>query len=98
MSVQNILDKRNEEIKLVHQALTHPAGFILDLFGGMLYVRSTMFEYEVGWEEYNEANDSGKEFQKLFVDSLEAATFFVDKRHQNQLGVDFEAELMKEKI
>jgi hypothetical protein len=95
MSVQDILDKKNEEIALIYQIITHPAGYILDLFGEMLFIRSTMYEFEVGWE--SREDNLVINTYKLFWDALEAVTFFVEKRHEMQLGVDFETELMRER-
>ena len=92
MSVQDILDKKEEEIKLLYQVITHPAAFIIDLFGGMLYLRSTCDDYEVGCDA-----EKGYEWHRSFSDALEAVTFFVEKRHERELGIDFESELMKEK-
>jgi|ERR1035437_1782718 hypothetical protein len=95
MSVQDILDKKEEEIKLINQIITHPAGFILDLFGEMLYIRSTMYEFEIGWEELED--NIVMNFTKLFDEALAASTFFVERRHKMQLGIDFESELIREK-
>ena len=94
MSVQDILDKKDEEIKMVYQLIGHPAGFILDLFGEMLFIRSTYYEFEIGWEEV--LDGLVLKNYKLFWDLQDAATFFVEKRHEMQLGIDFEAELMRE--
>jgi hypothetical protein len=95
MSVQDILDKKADEIKLLYDVIMHPAGFIIDLFGNMLYIRSTNDDYEVGWETLEDGQVC--DWHKSFQDPLEAVTFFVEKRHERQLGVDFEIELMKEK-
>ncbi len=87
---------REEEIALVVAVLEAPAGYDLDLFGGMLQIRSAGAPFgseesiEVEWEETEE---------KLIVRSfpkgevLAAATFFVEKRHERRLGLDFEREV-----
>ncbi len=89
-----------EEISLVIAVLKHPAGFDLDLFGGMLTVRSTdqnTFEVDwyQDWEEFDET--PGKRYES-FSTIEEAARYFVEKRYQYRLGVDFEQEDFKENL
>lgn len=92
------MSKKEKEITLIYQVITHPAGYILDLFGNMLYIRSyfTEFgtEWEVVWEEVIEGGTVVDSFRQ-FRDAMEAATFFVEKRFSMQLGIDIEASLMK---
>lgn len=83
-----------EEIALVIAVLKHPAGFDLDLFGGMLFVRSTdqntfEVEWDQDWEEFDEV--PGKRYES-FSTAEEAAKFFVEKRHKFRMGIDFEWE------
>ena len=92
------MTSKQQEIELVYQVITHPAGYILDLFGNMLYIRSYFTEvgteYEVVWEEILDGGTVVDSF-KQFLDAKEAATFFVEKRCDMQLGIDIEHSLMK---
>ena len=92
---------KEQEIELVYQVITHPAGYILDLFGNMLYIRSYFTEihteYEVVWEEILDGGTVVDSF-KQFLDAREAAIFFVEKRCDMQLGIDIEHSLMKGEI
>ena len=92
------MTSKEQEIELVYQVITHPAGYILDLFGNMLYIRSYFTEvgteYEVVWEEILDGGTVVDSF-KQFLDAKEAATFFVEKRCDMQLGIDIEHSLMK---
>ena len=88
------------EIALIIAVLKHSAGFDLDLFGGMLSVRSTdqsTFEvdWDQDWEEFDET--PGKRYES-FSTAEEAARYFVEKRHKYRLGVDFEQEDFKENL
>lgn len=93
-----------EEINLVKAVIDHPAGFDLDLFGGMLIIRSTggpmndEETIEVEWDFMIEAkaNVGTQSFPK--TESLAAATFFVEKRHELQCGIDFEQIHMAEHV
>lgn len=97
MSVQDILDQKQEEIDLIYKVITHPAAFIIDLFGGLLSIRSHSDGYEVAWKEY--IDDMECEFHRDFRhdETMDAVIFFVEKRFDHQCGIDFECELMKEK-
>ncbi len=97
MSVQDILDTKEDEIKLIHQIITHRAGFIIDLFGGMITIRSHSDGFEVAWQTFDDSLVYDWHRDYAHHDSLEAVTFFVEKRHALQCGIDFEGELMKEK-
>jgi hypothetical protein len=86
-----------EEVAIVRAAIVHPAGFDLDIFGGVLCIRSAggpMNTEEMGIEvEWNTVvgakPDVGvRRFTREQPD--EAATFFVQKRHELRMGLDFE--------
>lgn len=85
-----------EEINLVRAVIDHPAGYDLDLFGGMLIIRSTggpMNDEETIEVEWNmmigtKAEVGTQSFPK--EQSELAAAFFVDKRHELRCGIDFE--------
>ncbi len=80
------------EVAIVKQVIAHPAGFDLDFAGGLIFIRSTDQEtYEVEWNVT--LNGKGEHDHKSFeVEQLhEAAVFFVQKRHELRLGIDFEA-------
>jgi hypothetical protein len=80
-----------EEVALVRAVIAHPAGFDLDFGGGLLFIRTTDQEtIEVEWDVILGAK-SHKDYKSFPVGQLdEAATFFVQKRHELQLGIDFE--------
>lgn len=92
------MSNKEKEIILIHQVITHPAGYILNLFGNMLNIRSysTEFgtEWEIAWEEVLDGSVIVDSF-KQFRDAMEAATFFVEKRFSMQLGIDIDASLME---
>lgn len=81
------------EVAAVEAIITHPAGYDLDLFGGMLVIRSTggpmndEETFEVEWG-LSETNVGCKSFPRDAAH--EAATFFVNKRRALRLGLDFE--------
>lgn len=76
--------------------LNHPAGYDVGLFA-MLSIRSHCDGYEVAWDKAADGSDPyNKEFYKDFSDLDEAVEFFVNKRYEMELGLDIEAELMKE--
>jgi hypothetical protein len=91
---------KEKEIDLIITVIGHPAGFDVDLFGGMICIRSHCDGYEVAWEEAQAVGGIfGKRLKKLykdFTDLKEAAAFFVDKRYELELGLDIEAELFKQ--
>ena len=78
------MDIKNE-IKLVHEIITHPSGFDLDI-AGILCIRR--YEHPL-WAVECENNEHKLEV-KEFDDPLEAATYFVEFRHKLELGLDFE--------
>lgn len=86
-----------DEIVRLIEFLKHPAGFDVDM-GGVLCIRPITEKtppdfWEVSWEERKESNVvvHSKEFLSL----RESAMFFVEKRHEMQAGLDFEAEYYK---
>lgn len=87
---------REEEIKLIKEVLKHPAGFNIGLFAA-LSIRSHSDGFEVAWDKAADGTDEyNKDYYKDFISLQEAVEFFVDKRREMQLGLDIEAELMKE--
>jgi len=95
-TIQEILDSKEDEIKMVQTIIDHPAGFIVDLFGKMLYIRTTESNWEVTWEML--LDEQIVDSYKAFTSSEEAVRFFVEKRHELQLGIDFEIALWKERM
>lgn len=87
---------RDEEIELLKKVLEHPAGFNIGLFAA-LSIRSHSDGFEVAWDKAADGTDEyNKDYYKDFSSLQEAVEFFVDKRREMQLGLDIEAELMKE--
>jgi len=78
---------KEEEVDLIIKIINHPAGFDVAIFG-LLTIRSHCDGYEVACE----ADATHKDFTNL----VDAAQFFVDKRHELELGLDIEAKLMKD--
>lgn len=91
----------NEE-ELIIAVLKHSAGFNLDLFGGLLCVRSTdqnIFEVEWDIRLLDGFQDKESRIDYLsFFTAEEAAKCFVEKRHEFRLGIDFEYEDCKGKL
>ena len=94
----------DEEIEVLVEFLSHPAGFDVD-WGGILQIRpidenSPPELWEVDWIENYEAEVSPAfpyEYHKEFASLQEAAQFFVEKRRYMCVGLDFEALLLDEK-
>lgn len=86
---------KNEEIALVQNVIMHPAGFMLNVLHGMLYIRSQYFgediEWEVAWQDI--LDGMVVDSFRTFHDPLEAAAFFVEKRHEMQCGIDVEVSI-----
>ena len=82
------------EIALVQAAIAHPAGFDLDFGGGLIFIRTTdQLTIEVEWlDAHNMPTNRNATCYKSFLigEIKEAATFFVQKRHELRLGFDFE--------
>lgn len=82
-----------EEIDFVVKVITHPAGYDLDLFGSMCVRPTDQGVWCVSWEENVEIEDCKfkvEEIEKCFPTAREAAEFFVKKRIQDEIGIDFE--------
>lgn len=85
---------KKQEIELVHDIITHPAGFDMGN-SGILTIRQ--YECPIWAVEYETGLYPNKILDvREFSNPMVAAIFFVEKRHQLQLGLDFEKELMKE--
>ena len=82
-----------DEVALVLATVTHPAGFDVDLFGGMLCVRPTdQGVFCVSWDLFcvddgRPRKDSG---ERCFNDPRRAVALFCRLRQREQIGVDFE--------
>lgn len=101
------MDEFQEEIEFVEKVLNHKAGFNLNLFGMMSIWATDQLTWEVSWKEIVEDENEKCPHQvkrfcscgkietnyKSFTSLKEAATFFVAKRREDQLGIDFEKEL-----
>jgi hypothetical protein len=82
------------EIALITALIKHHAGYAVDLFGGLICIRSTdQNTFEVEWDirciDGNENLESKIDYLS-FSNAEEAAKCFVEKRHEFKLGVDFE--------
>lgn len=86
---------KEDEIALVHLVITHPAGFDLDISGTLLIRRYEHPEWAVE-EEVEYGGNVGKYKIKEFKDALEAAKYFVERRHAKECGLDFEKIAMEE--
>ncbi len=82
------------EVALVKSVIEHPAGYDLDLFGGVLTIHTcdgpmsvTEKTVEVEWE-LPTGPSGGESFP--WSKREEAAAFFVRKRHELHLGIDYE--------
>lgn len=67
--------------------MIYPAGFVINILEGVLQIRPIFVGYEVSWHEI--IDGQAVETFKNFVDPLEASVFFVSKRHDLQIGIDF---------
>lgn len=79
---------KQEEIDFVVQVITHPAGFDLDLFGCFCIRPTDQGVWCVAWVDPINPINIGTE--KCFSTPIEAATFFVNKRYEDRIGIDFE--------
>lgn len=83
-----------DEVDFVVQVITHPAGFDLDLFA-MLCCRPTdQGVYCVTYNPTGEYNDPDK-WEECFEDPVEAARYFVAKRNEMKLGIDYEINMLR---
>lgn len=85
---------KEEEIDFIMKIIDHPAAFDIGLLG-LLSIRSHCDGYEVAWEEPYLITKT-RSCHENFIDLREAATLFVNKRYEQELGLDIEARLMKE--
>jgi len=85
-----------DEIKLICQLLSHPAGFDIDC-SGSLAIRPIgealpIKEWEVSWDgQYG--SSSGFTKYESFAVLDDAVRFFVLKRHETENGLDFECRM-----
>lgn len=90
-----VFDKAfREEVQLVYNVLTHPAGFHIGVFG-LLEVRSTDQDvYEVSWDRGMNGHwrtQNGTHPWRLYHSALRAAMVYCHLRRALDLGVDCEA-------
>lgn len=82
------------EAHLVRSVLEHPAGFDLDLLGGLITIRvadgpmTDKKTIEIEWEDENEQTHS-ESFPRDQID--QAVDFFISKRRELGYGLDFES-------
>lgn len=94
------MNEIENEIALIIALIKHPAGYDVDLFGGLMSVRPTdQLTFEVEWNIRciggNENLDSKIDYLS-FTSAEEAARCFVEKRHEFKLGVDYESRIFEE--
>jgi hypothetical protein len=77
---------REEEVQLIHTLLLHPAGFDIDIAGILWARRYEHPKWAVEWEVSGSTEIEVVEFDNV----LEAATYFVNKRHEMKLGLDYD--------
>ncbi len=90
---------REEEITAVKAVIAHPAGFDVSVFGDRIMIRTTggpmndeetvEVEWKIPFVKGSKGHGS-KSFPRVQLD--EAVAFFVDKRHELQLGIDYEGD------
>ena len=78
-----LLARRDNEVKLIHDLILHPAGFSIESCGDLCIRRLEDPRWCVSWEPHSKT-------EIVFENSLEAVEFFVDKRSELQLGLDFD--------
>lgn len=80
----------DEEIALTYNILISPVGYVLNILEGELQIRPIYNLSDIGWEmSWHEIIDGyAVDTFKNFTDPLMAATFFVEKRHELQIGMD----------
>jgi hypothetical protein len=82
------LDELNQEELLIYYVLSYPAGFDIDI-AGLLWARRYEYpEWAVEWEEEDKHGNKNIKV-KEFKYPASAAVFFVKKRHELELGLDF---------
>jgi hypothetical protein len=83
-----------EEVEVLTKIMQHPAGFNVDLFGGLLTLRGLPGGVYAVSETKDAASPSYDE-ENTFLSAREAAEFFVKRRLELRLGVDFEMEISR---
>jgi hypothetical protein len=79
-----------DEITLITTLLSHPAGFDIDLSGG-LCIRPVGCRFAVDWDVFCEEDIVGFiSHEKVFNNLEEAARFFCEKRRAGKIGLDFQ--------
>jgi len=80
-----------QEVQLLLPILTHPAGFNIDLFGGLLGVNGTEDPevWEVSWD-LPRPGDRPDKGHRAFKTAQEALRFFCLERRRRELGLEFE--------
>jgi hypothetical protein len=87
--------ERELEVLLVKNLLDHPAAYDVDIEGTLWVRRYEYPMWAVEWEapiepkQINESLVKTKTEVKEFNSTLEAAIFFVNKRHEMKLGLDY---------
>jgi len=87
-----------EEIEFILKVITHPVGYDLGLFGTMCVRPTDQGAWCVSWEDCVYETKPGfttqflrvTEKESCFPTPREAAEFFVKKRTEIELGLDFE--------
>jgi hypothetical protein len=86
-----------EEITALVAILSHPAGFDVDICGTLIIrpidENSPPQRWEVDWEEIKD--NFTTTFSQEFSVLSEAVSFFVQKRRELQLGLDFEKSILE---
>lgn len=88
---------KEKEIELVYQIIIHPAAFDLDIAGILCVRRYEHPQWAVEWESYYNPHSEPKSETEVreFDDPKEAAKFFVEKRHELEIGLDFDQKAME---
>jgi hypothetical protein len=73
-----------EEAEILRAVITHPAGFCINMFHDVLGIRPHTDGYEVNWN-INETDTGYVDF----TNAMDACVFFVNKRIELEIGVDF---------
>lgn len=73
-----------QEVELIHQLLLLPAGYDIDIEAALWVRRYEYPMWAVEWE-----TDTSKIEVKEFESALEAAKFFVSKRKELKLGLEY---------
>lgn len=77
------------ELNLIVAMITHPAGYVVDLFGGLLSVRGAdegNEQFTVEWQN----KEIGVPTFRLFDSAKEAVEYFLSVREKYKIGLDME--------